>query len=150
MGQDMRVRWPRGNYLAMTVLWLIVIGYGSVDPRPIEAGPPGLPGSSATAHLGAYAILGFLWLGSMKAASTKPLRWVPAPIAAWSLATIYGIAMELVQLALPQRDASMGDVGWNALGAVIGLVAPAMWRVTYQSRHIGRGTEGASHDDRRS
>lgn len=146
----MIVRWSRWTYFAMTALWLIVIAYGSVDPRPVEAGPPGLPGSSAVAHLGAYAVLGFLWLGSMKAAFTKPLRWVPAPVAAWSLATIYGIAMEMVQLALPRRDASMGDVGWNALGAVIGLVALALWRATHQSRHLGGGTNGAGHRSRRS
>ena len=147
----MIVRWSRWTYFAMTALWLIVIAYGSVvDPRPVEAGPPGLPRSSVAAHLGAYAILGFLWLGSMKAAFTKPLSWVPATFAAWSLATLYGIAMELVQLALPQRDASMGDVGWNALGAVIGLVALVMWRAARQSRHLGTGTEGTSHLDPRS
>ena len=60
----------------MTALWLIVVAYGSVDPRPVEAGPPGLPGSSVVAHVGAYAILAVLWFGSLKAVFPQSLRWV--------------------------------------------------------------------------
>ena len=131
----MIVRWSRWTYPAITALWLIVIAYGSVDPRPFEAAPPSLPASSVVAHVGAYAILGILWLGSLTAVFIKPLRGAPAPLAAWSLATVYGIVMEMVQLAFPERDASIGDVGWNALGAGIGLVALTTWRATRQSRH---------------
>ena len=144
----MIVRWSRWTYPAMTALWLIVIAYGSIDPRPVEAGPS-LPWASVVAHVGAYAILGVLWFGSLQPAFTKPPRGAPAPVAAWSLATIYGIVMEMVQLAFPERDASMGDVGWNALGAVLGLGALATWLATRRSRQFGAATGGDSHPNRR-
>ena len=145
----MIVRWSQWAYPAMTTLWLIVIAYGSVDPRPVEAALPSLPASSVVAHVGAYAVLGILWLSSLTAVFIKPLRGVPAPVAAWSLATIYGIVMEIVQLAFPERDASMGDVGLDALGAGLGLVAVATWRATRQSRDLRAVPEAESHPNRR-
>ena len=143
----MIARWSRWTYPTMTALWLIVIAYGSVDPRPLEAGPS-LPWASVVAHVGAYSVLVVLWFGSLNAVLTGPLRGAPAPFLAWSLAAIYGIAMEMVQLALPERDASIGDVGWNALGAVLGLGALATWRATRRSRHFGATAGEDSHPNR--
>ena len=152
MAQKLIVRWSRWIYPVMTTLWLIVIAYGSIDPRPAEEALPALPSlpaSSVAAHVGAYGMLGVLLLGSLKAVSTKPLRGAPAPVGAWSLATIYGIAMEMVQLAFPERDASVGDVGWNALGAGLGLVALATWRAIRKPTHLRAAPEAESHSNGR-
>ena len=68
----------------------------------------------AVLHVGEYAVLGgLLRLGGLS-----------APAAA--LASVaYGFTDELHQAVVPGRDASFADLGFDVVGAVLGVVAAA-------------------------
>ncbi|MBO1769108.1 VanZ family protein [Agrococcus sp. TF02-5] len=53
-----------------------------------------------------------------------------------ALALALSVCAELVQLALPERDASLRDVAANAAGAALGIAA--VWRVPPHRRRAHR------------
>jgi VanZ family protein len=82
------------------------------------------------AHVAEYAAL-FLVL---RWASSKTFRrrtdWFHAPVALF-VAVLYAVTDEWHQIFVPGRTASVGDIGLDALGAVLGL---ALWYVLHRYR----------------
>jgi len=74
-------------------------------------------------NLAAYMPLGFLWAAALR-------RWLALPLAV-ALAVVIGgglsYGMETLQHFLPSRVPSNVDLGFNALGALIGALAAARW-----------------------
>lgn len=111
-------------WLALLVGWAAVIFAMSDVPNP-----PGAAGGewrSIAGHLGEYSVLGALAVTWLLAATDWSTR--KAGTAAWALAVLYGVSDELHQSFVPRRDASIMDVGVDALGAMAGVaVALAIW-----------------------
>ena len=59
-----------------------------------------------------------LWVATVSGFSTGVFS---AALAACALAAVCGTADELQQLFVPSRTASVMDVGWDGLGAVLGV-----------------------------
>lgn len=66
-------------------------------------------GSDKVLHAGAYAVLG----GLLTAATSNPVLGV-------ALAIAYGVSDEIHQSFVPGRDASVGDLVADAVGAALG------------------------------
>jgi VanZ family protein len=79
------------------------------------------------AHICEYAVLAWLWFIAL----TRERRW-PPPRAAWTaflVATGWACIDELNQAMQPSRKASIGDVGLDIAGAMVGaFVARQDWR----------------------
>jgi VanZ family protein len=73
------------------------------------------------AHVVEFAILALLWYRALKGSASG---WqTKAMLRAFVLAAAFGALDEAHQLFVPSRTASIGDVGWDSLGAVLGLIA---------------------------
>ena len=73
------------------------------------------------AHVAEFAILAFLWYRALNWCSSG---WrTKAALTALLLAAGFGVLDEAHQMFVPSRTASIVDVGWDSLGAVLGLVA---------------------------
>ena len=74
------------------------------------------------AHVGEYAILGFLMFRALlkkkKSSLASRYAWL------WALigTTLYGVSDEVHQMFVPTRTVYTGDILINALGAGIGLL----------------------------
>ena len=76
----------------------------------------GLPGIDKAVHLLVFALTVFA-AGRLLAPQRRfPMGWVVV------LACAHAVLIELVQLALPQRSADLGDVVFDLLGVALGLV----------------------------
>ena len=146
----MTARRSRLIYTVVAAVWLVVIAYSSINPGRVGAGP-GVLWAPVAAHMGAYAALGVLWAGSLRAVLGERVKLLLITVLAWVFATTWGIAMEVLQLAVPGRYAEWEDIGWNAIGAGLGLGALAMWRATRWERtgewdgsgwHLHESSEG--------
>jgi VanZ family protein len=106
-------------YLAALILWAAVIFIFSSIPNPPDAG--GGDWRYELAHVFEYAVFGALAFFTLK-------KWLPIQplevlvIAAWSVSVLYGMSDELHQSFVPNRDASWLDVGYDAIGAALGIV----------------------------
>ena len=113
--------------VAATILVFTAIVFVSVIPgRP-------QPGDSAfvwilaatptivqkTLHLIAYALLAALWMWTLEFIDSRAWR----AGSALSIAIATGAAMEWLQLSIPGRFGTLGDVILNAAGAISGLLA---------------------------
>jgi len=76
-------------------------------------------------HLPEYGIAA--WLAWRALVPSMGDRW-PAYVAAWVLAAAIGWGDELVQGMTPGRYYDVRDIGANALGAGLGVMALAVWR----------------------
>jgi VanZ like protein len=76
-------------------------------------------------HLPEYGIAA--WLAWRALLPSLGERW-PVYAAAWLLATAIGWGDELVQSVTPGRFYDVRDIGANALGAGLGVLALAVWR----------------------
>ena len=80
-----------------------------------------------SAHMAEYALLATLWFVAL----TRGRRWAPAA-AAWAALLIcigWAFLDELHQATEPSRTASVGDVGFDAAGALLAsIVARIGWR----------------------
>lgn len=73
------------------------------------------------AHVTEFAILALLWY---RALGWRSSGWqTKAALAALVLAAGFGALDEAHQMFVPSRTASIVDVGWDSLGAVLGLIA---------------------------
>ena len=80
------------------------------------------------AHIGAYAVLAGLFVHALGHLG-RPVAPAVA-IAAFGLAALYGITDEIHQSFVPDRSGNLVDVGFDALGAALGVgVAWLMGRV---------------------
>lgn len=104
--------------LSLLLGWAALIFIGSSFPNP-----PGASGSEwryDLAHIVEYAVLGAL--AFLVVRSVRP-AWpaMVVMVAAWTFAVLYGMSDEFHQSFVPNRDASWLDVGFDALGAVLGI-----------------------------
>jgi len=76
-------------------------------------------------HLPEYGIAA--WLAWRALVPSMGDRW-PVYVAAWLLAAAIGWGDELVQGMTPGRYYDVRDIGANALGAGLGVMALAVWR----------------------
>ena len=73
------------------------------------------------AHVTEFAILALLWY---RALDWRGSGWqTKAALTAFVLAAGFGALDEGHQMFVPSRTASLVDVGWDSLGAALGLVA---------------------------
>lgn len=71
-------------------------------------------------HVAEFAILALLWY---RALGWRGSGWqTSAALAAFLLAAGFGALDEAHQLLVPSRTASIVDVGWDSLGAALGLL----------------------------
>jgi VanZ family protein len=73
------------------------------------------------AHIGAYALLAVLFVHALGRLG-RPVTPAVA-ITAFALAVLYGITDEIHQSFVPDRTGTLVDIGWDALGAAIGVSA---------------------------
>lgn len=104
-----QIRWLAAGFVAGVILVVMVIPQSSVSTPAVHTPVVGL---DKWLHLIAYATLAFV-LGSA-------LQGRPG-LRAWIGATAYGVALELLQLAIPYRAFSLGDVAANVIGAAVGV-----------------------------
>ena len=79
------------------------------------------------AHVTEFAILALLWY---RALDWPRSGWQnKAALTAFVLAAGFGALDEAHQLFVPSRTASIVDVGWDGLGAVLGLITRHLIRV---------------------
>jgi VanZ family protein len=100
------------------LLWAAVIFTLSSFPNP--PGATGNEWQSNLAHMTEYAILGALawrWLAAFRPA------WSPVVLAAvaWLACLGYGVSDEFHQSFVANRDSSVMDVGFDALGAALAV-----------------------------
>jgi VanZ family protein len=73
------------------------------------------------AHVAEFAILALLWYRALDPSGSG---WqTKTVLRVFILAAAFGALDEAHQLFVPSRTASIGDVGWDSLGAVLGLMA---------------------------
>lgn len=71
-------------------------------------------------HVAEFSVLALLWY---RALGWNGPRWhVRAALAAFLLAAGFGVIDEFHQTFVPGRTGALGDVGWDSLGAALGLV----------------------------
>ena len=111
---------PARLYLAALILWAAVIFTFSSIPNPPDAG--GGDWRYKLAHVFEYAVFGALAFQALR-------RWRPLQslalfaVAAWLASVLYGMSDEFHQSFVPNRDASWLDVGYDSIGAVLGIIA---------------------------
>jgi len=96
----------------------------STTPQPEV--PSSIPGLDKLGHFGAYFLLS-LFLVRTFAHCTHWVRsgWFWVTI---SICTGYGLSLEWVQISIPGREATMGDVIANCIGIVLGCGAYGWWK----------------------
>lgn len=104
--------------LILLLGWAALIFIGSSFPNP-----PGATGGEwryDLAHMVEYTVLGAL--AFLVVRSFRP-AWpaMVVMVAAWTFAVLYGMSDEFHQSFVPNRDASWLDVGFDALGAALGV-----------------------------
>lgn len=113
------------------VAWMGFIFLLSAQPGLRVSDDPGVDGPIRHfAHVVTYGVLACLLLRSLRAGSA--LRWTRRTVLlAIALATLYGVSDEIHQTYVPARTGHLVDVGWDLLGAALGLVllrlAPWRW-----------------------
>jgi VanZ family protein len=97
----------------------------------VGAALPTVPGpvaglSDTILHAGAYAVLAVLTLRA-----TAKGRWsrvtATTLAAAFIIATVHGLSVEVEQMFVPSRLAEWRDVGNDVIGALVGLSAAWAW-----------------------
>ncbi len=92
-------------------------------------------------HVPAYGLLTLAWTWNLWAVAGLRPTWA-APLGAGA-AFVFGVAMELGQLSVPNRTASVSDALLNATGAVLALgalVLLAVWRARRAQLPSGAGS----------
>ncbi len=99
--------------------WAILIFFASSRPVPVE-GPQFIPHLDKLAHFLIYAAMALL----LFRACFRFHRWphARAALAAFALATLYGLTDELHQYFVPSREADFWDLAADALGAAAASV----------------------------
>jgi len=117
---------PDGGSFARNVLpavfWTILLFIGGGGPPP-PAGSDALIGIPFDKLLHAFAFLVLQWLVLRALRYEFPrTRRIPLAVLAALLAAAIGVVIEIYQLALPDRSASVGDAVADALGASLGVL----------------------------
>lgn len=122
------------------LLWLIVFVLAFVviytSTAPPSGDPP--PLSDKLLHYLEYAAL---TLSVLLAALWAPIRGVGrfriSPLAVVLLVFVFGLAIEVVQAPLPERDAEILDALANGGGALSALIAWTLLRVASENGRAG-------------
>ena len=104
--------------LAALLAWAGLIFVVSSIPNPPDAG--GQDWKYELAHVVEYAVFGSLALRMLRGYRPRDAI-VVLGLLAWSLAVLYGMSDEFHQSFVPNRDANWLDVGFDAIGAAIGV-----------------------------
>lgn len=110
-------------FWAPLVLWMATIFVGSslsagtVNQAPLP--PQDYPLVLALAHIGEFAVMAILCHRLLLAYGPWPPPWIW--LAVLALTVLYGAADEFHQSFVPGRVPSLVDLGYDSLGAVIGL-----------------------------
>lgn len=109
-----------------TAGWALLTGLGLLAPEPqlARAGTPPewLP---PVAHLGLFVGMAWLLCRSLGAMGGGPLRRRQAA-AAFAIAVLYGLLLEVGQLGIEGRDFDWWDLVANGIGALAGVVVAAL------------------------
>jgi VanZ family protein len=109
-------------------LWLVTIGYMGIifylSSRQHFGFPPLPTHFDKIIHMCIYMPLAFLMFHAMDKSGLRKNIFLIAFIAA----SIYGITDEIHQLAVPGRDASVGDVLADSVGAFLGSMGASFTR----------------------
>lgn len=115
-----KLRWSQRSSLR----WLLVLGYAAVifwlSHQPQL---PTTPGGDKTAHVVAYAGLGFLLALALAPGRTVVVR----TLSAWAIGSLYGISDEWHQSFVPGRDASAADMLADMIGSGVGALSFVVW-----------------------
>ncbi|MDP7578948.1 MAG: VanZ family protein [SAR202 cluster bacterium] len=109
------------------VVWMIVIFIGSSLPaNTINQATQShhYPISLALAHIGEFAIMSILCHRLIRSFNLSPTGWTW--LAVITITLLYGATDELHQMFIPGRVPSFVDLGYDFLGAVVGLAVYEM------------------------
>jgi VanZ family protein len=136
---------PLITWLA-AVLWMAAIFVlSSVPGEEVQRGAARIEDASpvqalarvathpVTFHIAVYAVLGALAFAALRLQKVPRSR---AALLALAIAAVYGGTDELHQAFVPGRSSSAADVGFDALGAVAGVLAA--WVVARTAHRIAR------------
>lgn len=114
--------------------WLPAIAVGvailaaSVVRVPGEPSPtPGPVGLTDPFHLVGYAALAVAVAVTLSE-HREPTRSIHVAAIAVAVATLFGVAIEIVQAPIPWRSFAVADAAVNAVGAVVGVAVLGGWR----------------------
>jgi len=129
----MKNRPLRYLFLLLALAWAGVIYFLSSQPGTDT--PMLFPFQDKLLHIIAYAILGFLGMGALEAASHGYHAWQVWLIAA--LVTVYGILDEFHQHFVPGRTVDGFDVMADVVGGLLGI-----WVMYSLVKSVARKTPG--------
>jgi VanZ family protein len=105
------------------VAWMAVIFALSAQPGLRISDDPGVDGPFRHfAHVVAYAALAMLLVRGLSGEVRYPWTW-RLIVAAVAIATLYGVSDEIHQTYVPLRTGHLIDVGWDLIGATVGVAA---------------------------
>ena len=129
---------PTGGFsrqVLPALLWTLALFFGGGGPAPAE-GPGDLIGVPSDKLLHAVAFFVLTLLVARAVHYELPDR---PPLArslfAAGLSVAIGVLLEVYQLALPDRSASVADAVADAIGAVLGGVALLLFRSRFLARY---------------
>lgn len=109
--------------------WLPVAGWCllifALSAFPLRVGTGAIPGGDKAAHVGEYAVLGFLLARALRATRPGPGGGAIVATAAL-LGTLYGASDEFHQSFVPERTATLGDLAADAAGSLLGAIVRAV------------------------
>lgn len=120
----MSERRRRTIFGALAVAWAGLIFWESSQANPFPFLPPEILAQDKLLHLGAYAVLAALAVGTL--ARTRLATLGRATAVAVLLAAGYGATDEWHQSYVPGRDADPWDWAADAVGAIAGASAMAL------------------------
>jgi VanZ family protein len=112
--------WFTGAHTGSVILPVLAWLFPHAHPHTLESIHAGI---RKVAHFTEYLILGVLIMRALR--DTRGWRLQHA-LMAIALATVYAVSDELHQRFVPGRTAAAGDVGVDAMGAVVGQIWIAM------------------------
>lgn len=134
---------PRRAYsvvlaVLVTAGWAGFLTFITINPHPPVPPSPPPPGLSwaFAAHFGGYFVLAFLLTLVLEAVRERRRTGLWIPAASGTAAALHGGVMEVAQLWIPGRFASVQDGLVNVLGAALGgllawcLIAAARYMLT--------------------
>lgn len=84
-----------------------------------------------TAHMTEYAILGFLFVGSVISGKQ---RYKFSIFTAYAIAVLYAVSDEIHQFFVPGRACMLKDIGFDALGAAVGVAIGSVLFIWWDKR----------------
>ncbi len=105
--------------------WFPIIIYCALiyfqSSRPAPETIPAIPYIDKLLHVGAYALLGALFLRAFRTLKIKP-NPTRMMILSMLLSTLYGISDEIHQYFVPFRNAELPDIFANMVGSALGVL----------------------------